>query len=290
PRAQTTHRHLSGDRCSGTCPGRARESQKARGVEVARITTASTKPDAEALQHEVTMLLQTATQAPVQTVPVQTTVVRPSFTDTLIDSFRNAFSMLLSAIPRILGFIIIVAIGWFVSSLLARGVIGLLRAIRFDELMQRSGLADFANKMGTGLDSAGIIAGLVKWLTRIVVLLVAFDVLGLPAVSDVMRQLLLWLPNLVVAIFVLFIGGIAARALGNFIRGATAEAGFANPETLANVVRTTVWAFAIVVAINQLGIATNLITTLFTGFVAALAIALGLAFGLGGRDLASRTL
>ena len=236
------------------------------------------------------MLLQTATQAPVQTVPVQTTAVRPSFTDTLIDSFRDAFSMVLSAIPRILGFIIIVAIGWFVSSLLARAVIGLLRAIRFDELMQRSGLAEFANKMGTGLDSAGIIAGLVKWLTRIVVLLVAFDVLGLPAVSDVMRQLLLWLPNLVVAIFVLFIGGIAARALGNFIRGATAEAGFANPETLANVVRTTVWAFAIVVAINQLGIATNLITTLFTGFVSALAIALGLAFGLGGRDLASRTL
>ena len=122
------------------------------------------------------------------------------------------------------------------------------------------------------------------------VLLVAFDVLGLPAVSDVMRQLLLWLPNLVVAIFVLFIGGIAARALGNIVRGATAEAGFVNPETLSNVVRTTVWSFAIVVAINQLGIATNLITTLFTGFVAALAIALGLAFGLGGRDLAARSL
>ena len=129
-----------------------------------------------------------------------------------------------------------------------------------------------------------------KWIVRIVVLLVAFDVLGLPAVSDVMRQLLLWLPNLVVAIFVLFIGGIAARALGNIVRGATAEAGFVNPETLSNVVRTTVWSFAIVVAINQLGIATNLTTTLFTGFVAALAIALGLAFGLGGRDLAARSL
>ena len=146
------------------------------------------------------------------------------------------------------------------------------------------------NKMGTGLDSAGVVAGLVKWLVRIVVLLVAFDVLGLPAVSDVMRQLLLWLPNLVVAIFVLFVGGIAARALGNIVRGATAEGGFANPETLANVTRTTVWAFAIVVAINQLGIATNLINTLFTGLVAALAIAFGVAFGMGGRDLASRTL
>jgi hypothetical protein len=205
-------------------------------------------------------------------------------------SFRDAFSMILSAIPRILGFIIVVAIGWFVSTILARAVTGLLRAIKFDELAQRSGLADFLAKMSTGTDSAGVVAGLVKWLVRIVVLLVAFDVLGLPAVSDVMRQLLLWLPNLVVAIFVLFIGGIAARALGNIVRGATAESGFSNPETLANVVRTTVWAFAIVVAINQLGIATNLINTLFTGFVGALAVALGLAFGLGGRDLASRTL
>lgn len=214
----------------------------------------------------------------------------PSFTETLMASFRDAFSMILGAIPRILGFVIVVAIGWFVSSILARAVTGLLRAIRFDELSQKSGLADFMNKMGTGTDSAGVVAGLVKWLVRIVVLLVAFDVLGLPAVSDVMRQLLLWLPNLVVAIFVLFIGGIAARALGNIVRGATAEGGFTNPETLSNVVRTTVWAFAIVVAINQLGIATNLINTMFTGFVGALAIALGLSFGLGGRDLASRTL
>jgi len=208
----------------------------------------------------------------------------------LMASVRDAFSMILSAIPRILGFIIIVAIGWFVSSILARAVMGLLKAIRFDELMQKSGLADFMNKMGTGTDSAGIIAGLVKWLVRIMVLLVAFDVLGLPAVSDVMRQLLLWLPNLVGASFVLFVGGIAAPAHGNIVRAATAEAGFTNPETLANVTRTTVWAFAIVVAINQLGIATNLINTLFTGFVGALAVALGLAFGLGGRDLASRTL
>jgi hypothetical protein len=228
------------------------------------------------------MMLQ-ATTTTVQTVT-------PSFTETLMASFRDAFSMILGAIPRILGFIVVVAIGWFVSTILARAVTGLLRAIRFDELARKSGLADFLTKMGTGTDSAGVVAGLVKWLVRIVVLLVAFDVLGLPAVSDVMRQLLLWLPNLVVAIFVLFIGGIAARALGNIVRGATAESGFSNPETLANVVRTTVWAFAIVVAINQLGIATNLINTLFTGFVGALAVALGLAFGLGGRDLASRTL
>jgi hypothetical protein len=227
--------------------------------------------------------------APVQTVP-QTVPVHQSFGDIFVASFREAFAMILSAVPRILGFIVIVAIGWFISSLIARAVTGLLRAIHFDELMQKSGIGDFMNKMGTGTDPAGIVASLVKWIVRIVVLLVAFDILGLPAVSDVMRQLLLWLPNLVVALVVLFIGGIAARALGNVVRGATAEGGFSNPDTLSNVARTAVWAFAIVIAVNQLGIASTLINTLFMGFVGALALAAGLAFGLGGRDLASRSL
>lgn len=237
------------------------------------------------------MLLQLvlAQTPPPQTVPVQT-VPYQSFGDTMLVSFRGALAMVLTAIPRILGFIVVVAIGWFVSSLLARAVVSLLRAIRFDDVMRKSGIADFMNKMGTGLDAASIVGAIVKWMVRIIVLLVAFDVLGLPAASDVMRQLLLWLPNLVVAMVVLFVGGIAARAVGNVVRGATAEGGFANPETLSNVARTTVWVFAIVVAVNQLGIATNLINVLFTGVVGAAALAAGLAFGLGGRDLAARTL
>lgn len=237
------------------------------------------------------MLLQTAPVATTPSpVPVQPVPADQSFGDTMVASFQGAFAMILSAIPRILAFIVIVAVGWFLSSLIARGVTALLRAARFDELMQKSGIGDFMNKMGTGLDAAGIVAGIVKWMIRIVVLLVAFDVLGLPAASDVMRQLILWLPNLVVAMVVLFVGGIAARAVGNVVRGATAEGGFANPETLSNVARTAVWVFAIVIAVNQLGIATNLINALFTGVVGAAALAAGLAFGLGGRELAARTL
>src|SRR3954453_4888741 len=235
----------------------------------------------------MTMLLQTTAQVPVQTVPVNT---QPSFSETFVASFRDAFSMILGAIPRILGFIVIVAIGWFISSILARGVGGLLRAIRFDELMQRSGIGDFLNKMGTGNDPAGIIAGLVKWIVRIVVLLVAFDVLGLPAVSDVMRQLLLWLPNLVVGIVVLVIGGLLANAAAGLLRGATASAGFRHPEIFANIGRAAVWIFAIIVAVNQIGIAKELVNTLFMGAVALAVIAFGLAFGLGGRDLAGQVL
>ena len=205
-------------------------------------------------------------------------------------SLKSALALLLLAVPRVIGFIIVVLIGWLVASLVGRGAAALLRAIRVNEAAQRVGIGDFIQRMDPMSDTAGILGGVVKWLLRLVVLLVAFDVLGLPAVSDVLRQFLLWLPNLIVAMVILFIGGIAARALGNIVRGATAEGGFRNPETLSNVARTAVWAFAIVIAVNQLGIASNLINTLFTGFVGALALATGLAFGMGGRDLAQRSL
>jgi hypothetical protein len=223
--------------------------------------------------------------------PITTTPApRRSMSETFVDSLRNALTMILDAIPRILAFIIIVGIGWFLAGLLAKGVTGLLRAIRFDEIMQRSGVANFMNRLGTGMDPAQIVAGLVKWIVRIVVLLVAFDTLGLPAVSDVLRQLLLWLPNLIVALVILFIAGVLANALADVVRASTSDAGFTNPNLLGNVARTSVWAFGIVVAVNQLGIAQALINTLFMGFVGALALATGLAFGLGGRDRAAETL
>jgi hypothetical protein len=142
--------------------------------------------------------------------------------------------------------------------------------------------------MGVRDDSAGVIASIVKWFVRLITLVVAFDTLGLPAVSGILQQLLLWLPNLVVALVVLVIGGLAANGLSQLVRGATAEAGFSNPDLLATVARVAVWGFTIVVAVNQLGIATTLINTLLVGLVGAFSIAFGLAFGLGGRDRAAQ--
>jgi hypothetical protein len=166
----------------------------------------------------------------------------------------------------------------------------LLNAVRFNDLARRSGFADFVQKMGVRDDSSGVIANIVKWFVRLITLVVAFDTLGLPAVSNVLQQLLLWLPNLVVALVVLVIGGLAAKALSQLVRGASAEAGFSNPEMLATVTRVAVWGFTIVVAINQLGISTTLINTIMIGLVGSFTLAFGLAFGLGGRDKAAELL
>ena len=206
----------------------------------------------------------------------------------LTTSLATALSLFLGAIPRIIGFLVILIIGWLISGLLASGVAALLRAVRFNDLAQRSGLAGFVQSMGLRTDTAGVLANIVKWFVRLIVLVVAFDALGLPAVSAVLQQFLLWIPNLVVAVVILVIAGLAANALSNLIRGATAQAGFDNPDLLANIARIAVWAFGIVVAVNQIGVAETLVNTLFMAFVGALALATGLAFGLGGRETAGR--
>jgi hypothetical protein len=211
-----------------------------------------------------------------------------SWTDAVMTSLAAALVIFLGAIPKIIGFAVIVIIGWLIASAVATAVAALLRAVKFNDLARRGGFADFVAKMGVSQDSSGFIANLAKWFIRLIVLVSAFDELGLPAVSQVLQSLLLWLPNLVVALVVLVIAGLAANALAGLVRGATAESGLGNPDFLATTARVAVWAFAIVVAVNQIGIATTLINTLFMATVGALALALGLAFGLGGRDTAAQ--
>jgi hypothetical protein len=206
----------------------------------------------------------------------------------LTTSIAAALSLFLAAIPRIIGFVVILIIGWLISGLLAAAVAAVLRAIHFNQLAQRSGLQGFVTNMGLKTDASGLLANIVKWFVRLLVMVVAFDALGLPAVSAVLQQFLLWIPNLVVAVVVLVIAGLAANALGNLVRGATAQAGFSNPDMLETITRVAVWAFGIVVAVNQIGVAQTLVNTLFMGFIGALALAAGLAFGLGGRETAAR--
>ena len=219
-------------------------------------------------------------------MPVQIT----EWGDALMTSLASAMILIFSAIPKIFGFLFIIIVGWLIASMLERGIAAVLRKVRFNELALRAGLSHFINMMGLANDASGMVGLLVKWLVRLVALVVAFDALGLPAVSDVVRQLLLWLPNVVVALVILVIGGLAARALSNIVRGAAGEAGLTNAHFLSKVASVVVWAFAVVVAIHQIGIATELVNALFIAIVGSIALALGLAFGLGGRETAAEIL
>jgi len=203
-------------------------------------------------------------------------------------SVAAALALLLGAIPKVIGFTVILIIGWIIASALATAVAAILRTVKFNDLAQRAGISGFVQKMGVHTDAAGFLATLVKWFVRLIVLVTAFDALGLPAVSQVLEQILLWLPNLVVALVVLVIAGLAANALAGLVRGATAESGLGNPDELASITRVAIWAFAIVVAVNQIGVATTIVNTLFMAAVGSVAVAFAVAFGLGGRETAAQ--
>lgn len=206
----------------------------------------------------------------------------------ILASVSNAIYLMIAAVPHIVGFLVVMIVGWLLAAAIGGVVATLLRTIKFNELAERSGISGFVQKMGLHTDAAGAVAAGVRWFIRLVALVVAFDALGLPAVSQMVQSLLLWLPNLLVAVAVLIIAGLAANALSDLVRGSTAQAGLGNPNLLATITRIAIWGFGIVVAVNQIGVASTLVNTLFMGLVGALALALGLAFGLGGRETAAQ--
>jgi hypothetical protein len=211
-----------------------------------------------------------------------------SWGEAFMTSLAAAMAMFMAAIPKIIGFGVILIVGWFLASLAERAVAGLLRKVRFNDLACQSGFSNFVERVGVRQDCAGFVGFVTKWFLRLIALVVAFDALGLTAVSNVLHELLLWLPNLVVALAVLVIGGLLAKTVSNLVRGATATAQLGNPDFLATIASTAIWAFAIIVAVNQIGVADEIVNTLFMGVVAILVLALGLSFGLGGRETAAK--
>ena len=205
----------------------------------------------------------------------------------MMSSATSALGLFAGAVPKFFGFVVILIVGWLIAAVVARVVGGVLRGMKFNDLADRSGFSDFVRQMGLRTDASGFIAQVARWFIRLITLIVAFDALGLAAVSQVLQQMLLWLPNAAVALAILVIGGVAAGALARLVRGAAASAELGNPDVLATITRVGVMAFTVLVAVNQLGVATDLVRTLFVGVVGGLALALGLAFGLGGRDTAS---
>src|SRR5437899_6043933 len=174
-----------------------------------------------------------------QTAPV----VQPTWWQAFVTSLYGILGMLLRGLVNLIVFLLIVLIGWFISGLIAEAIVAILRGIKFNELADRLGLGGFTRRMTTPTDAAQLVGDVVKWIIRVVVLVVAFAALGIPAFTVVLSQLLLWLPNLAVAIVVLIVGGLVGNALGQIVRRPTAEAGFQDPDILANGARRAIRAF-----------------------------------------------
>jgi len=201
-------------------------------------------------------------------------------------SLQQAWASVANFTPRFIGAIIIFLVGWIIAAAVGKVVEQIIKALKIDELLAKLDFEKSLARAGVKLDAGAFFGGLVKWFLVIVFLLAAVNILGLTQVSDFLKDVLLYIPNVVVAALILVIAGLLAEIVEKLVRASVESLGYRG-SFVGLMARWSIWIFALIAALLQLGIAAMLIQTLLTGLVAAIAIAAGLAFGLGGKDAAA---
>lgn len=207
------------------------------------------------------------------------------------ESLLNLWYGFINFVPSLLGAIIIFIIGWFVGSLVGKAISQLLAAVKLDKLFESAGAESVMNRAGLKLNASGFIGGIVKWFIIIVFLMASLQIIGLTQVNSFLNDAVLYyLPKVIIAAFVLIIATIIADAMKKLVQASAKAANIHSANMLGSVTKYAIWIFAITIALSELGIATYFMQVLFMGMIVMLAIAGGLAFGLGGKDAAARAL
>lgn len=206
--------------------------------------------------------------------------------DVIVNSLQQAWAAVVNFVPLLLSAILVFIFGWIVAVALGKLVEQVIKALRVDAFLSKLDFEKALERAGMRLNTGAFVGGLVRWFLIIVSLLAAANILQLYQVTDFLAQVLLYLPNVVVAVLILVIAALVAEAAERIARGSVEAAGLRRGALVGVVTRWSVWVFAIIAALQQLGIAVVLLQTLVTGLVAMLALAFGLAFGLGGKDAA----
>ncbi|MFH1910328.1 MAG: hypothetical protein ABIJ72_04060 [bacterium] len=212
------------------------------------------------------------------------------WSDILFASFQSLWMGVAEFIPRLILAVIVFIIGWIVSATLGRLVAQIIGFFKVDSVLQKTGIEEPLARGGVRLNAGAFVGGLVKWFFLIVFLVASIDILGLTQVNAFLKDVvLLYLPNVIIAVLILLAAALLADALQRIVVGSAKAARVVSAGFLGGMVKWSIWIFAILAAMYQLGIAGPFVQTLFTGFIAMLSIAGGLAFGLGGKEAAAKS-
>lgn len=218
-------------------------------------------------------------------------MVFTTWADVLNQSFQNLFWGLVQFIPNLIVAVIIFTVGWLIGAGLGRVVAQIVNSLRIDQALRAAGVERVIERAGFTLSSGKFLGMLVEWFFIIIFLVAALDVLHLQAVNLFIREVVLgYLPQVIVAVLILFVAAVVAGGAERIVMGGAKAAGINAAGFLGKVARYAIWIFAILAALDQLQVATAFVQTLFTGIVIAVALAVGLSFGLGGQQAAARYL
>jgi hypothetical protein len=207
-----------------------------------------------------------------------------------VSGFQSAWESIVLFLPKFLGALVVFIIGWFISIWLGKIVAGILNKIKFNELFSRTGWKDAFERAEITIMPSDFIGAIVKWIAVIVFLMVATDIMEWVAFAQLLQSIIIWIPNLLVAIIILVVAIVLADVLEKIVKASAQKMGVSFVQFLGSVVKWGIYIFAILAALMQIGVASAIVNTLVIGFVTMIALAFGLSFGLGGKEMAARML
>ncbi len=212
------------------------------------------------------------------------------FRSTILNSMSELWVGVLAIVPKILVALFVAFAGWLVAVLIGRVVRGFVDSIKLDKFLETIGFDEVLARTGFGLNSGLFFGELAKWFFIILFLKISLDIVSLQQVNDFLTQVLLYIPNVVVATLILFAGALLSSAVRSAINKSLVKAHSSVANFASHFSAVVIWIFAIVAALGQLGVNTSILNAVVIGLVASISLAVGLSFGLGGRKHAEKIL
>lgn len=203
---------------------------------------------------------------------------------TFLERLQVSFGQLGALLPALLGALVILFAGYLLARVIQRGTDRVLRRVRLNQILERGGLMQAVERSGAHMNPSRVVSNLLFWTVMFAVLLVAANALGLQSLANVFSELVGAIPSVIAAIVIIIVGIVLGEFTGGLIMASAG--GLNGGPTLARVGRGGVIVIAVFMAMQQLGVATNIVTTAFSILFGAVAFAIAIAFGLGNRELA----
>lgn len=205
------------------------------------------------------------------------------------ESLRDVWLGTAAFLPKLVVALVILIVGWVFGGIIDKVIAQVIRSLKVDNVLRGAKVDQLLAKAGFNLDSGKFIGGLVKWFIIVVFLVASFDVLGLTQVNVFLQQVvLMYLPKVIIAALILLVAAVIADVAQRVVVGAARAAEIKSANFAGKITHWAIWTFAILVALDTIGIIQPYAQTLFTGVIVAISLALGLSFGLGGQEAAAR--
>lgn len=213
-----------------------------------------------------------------------------TWNEVFVQSLQNLWFGVMDVLPKIVLGVLLFIVGWLIASLVQQGIREIIKALKLDNLLAHTGLDETIRRAGFTMDSGLFVGGLFKWFIIILFLQLSLGVVGLTQVNEFLGRVVAYVPNVIVAGLLVIAGSLIANFVGKLVEGSVKAAGISGSHPAGVVTRWAIWIFVILAAVTQLQLFNQIILPLVYAILVMLALAGGLAFGLGGRDAASRVI